>query len=51
MLSWNVRPSVVQLAASPRAPPSDQRSCWKTVTTRLGFLGSTDTFGSTSVAG
>src|SRR5947209_19476845 len=45
-------PPVVEYAVSnPWAPPSDQRSCWKTPITFEVFVGLTATKGSTSALG
>jgi hypothetical protein len=48
----HVAPPVNDAAAiSACAPPFDQRSCWKTPTMLLGFVGFTATNGSTSLFG
>ena len=44
-------PSVLTTATRLRAPPFDQRSCWRPPTIFRGFIGLTSTQGSTTLSG
>src|SRR5438477_11190350 len=50
-LAQVVPPSPDRAVTSPREPPSDHRSCWKTPMTLFELVGLTATNGSTSASG